>query len=388
MRDAERTDYYGQRARSGRGDKSSDRPASPPREARRVPDGRSHRYHSRPRGDDAEHAEHHRRRSRDGSRERHRHHAASESARRGSDADDLIPGYRASKARRPAAHDDRLLRRSRSRERSSPSASKRHRDYSHSPSHHHRKSSRRDHRLARRDRDRSRESDSRTSRRHSPHDAHHPSRHRHARSHRSLSPRSRDSHSRTKRPSRSPSRSRRDLISRRAASRESRESRHPRSDLAQPPQPPPAPPHSPSPTPLNFDRRRDASRPRDATTRPDAPLHPRRGSDATGPSQNADGQRGVPQEEAANHHRSATSGADDDMASRSSYRGAHNPLIPHKPLYGESRGDARAYSQSPRHSHQTSPTMSPYARGGWAENHSPNPSQYVPPWRLCLAASC
>ncbi|UNI18861.1 [Pyruvate dehydrogenase (acetyl-transferring)] kinase [Purpureocillium takamizusanense] len=377
MTDAERTDHHGHRARSGRGAKPSDRPGSPSRESRRSPDARSHRRHSR-----GEHSTHDRRRSRDRSRERTRHRP-SESARRVSEVEDLIPRYRVSKARH-VEHDDQSSRRSRSRERGSP-GTKRHRDSSRSPSHHHRKRSRKDYSPSRRDRDRSRESDSRKRRRHSPHDRHESSHRHHGHSLRPPS-RSHDTQSRSRRRSRSKSPSRHDLISRSAASRESRESRRLRDDP--PPPPPPRTHHSRSPTPKS-DRRRDSSRSRTTAVRSDAPSQPGRPRGGRDSSEDRGrrpssrhGHPRSPRPPPERRHRqvsaerphSSRSEVEEEMASRSSYRGGH-PAYAQKGHYG----DPPRHSQSPRHSYQNSPTMSPYGphRGVRAGQHSP-PHHYPP----------
>ncbi|EXU97374.1 serine/threonine protein kinase domain protein [Metarhizium robertsii] len=89
--------HYGERARTGRGASSSDRPGSPPRAARRSPSTESRYRHSgsRHRHDSSRDD---RRRSRDRSRDRSRQHRT-ESARRDTEVEDLIPRYRAQKAR-------------------------------------------------------------------------------------------------------------------------------------------------------------------------------------------------------------------------------------------------------------------------------------------------
>ncbi|EFY87997.1 putative cell division cycle related protein kinase 7 [Metarhizium acridum CQMa 102] len=89
--------HYGERARTGRGVSSSDRPGSPPRAARRSPSSESRYRHSGSRHRHASSRDD-RRRSRDRSRDRSRQHRT-ESARRGPEVEDLIPRYRAQKAR-------------------------------------------------------------------------------------------------------------------------------------------------------------------------------------------------------------------------------------------------------------------------------------------------
>ncbi|KND93698.1 CTD kinase subunit alpha [Tolypocladium ophioglossoides CBS 100239] len=387
MKDVGGSDDHGERARSGRGAKSSDRPGSPPREPRRSPSSRARHRHSRP--EPVSHDRHH---SRDRSRERPRRRL-SESSRRGAEVEDLIPRYRATKARHPEP-DDKPSRRSRSRERaapSSPSSTKRHRGRRHSPDRHHRKRSKKEHSPSRRDRDHSRDPDSRKHRRRSPHDRHDPSHRRHAHSHRSPT-QSEDTHSRHRRRSRSRTPLRHDLIPRQALSRESRESRHPKSAL---PLPPPPPSRSPSPQP---GRRHESAR---RATPPARSNQPGKSSNAaTGDRPGADpdhrpSPRHAPprspkahrerrrREESAEPHHSSRSEVDDDMASRSSYRGGHNPMYAHKPYYGnEPRGsDPQGYTQSPQQggSYHNSPSMSPYGayRGGWAGQYSPQ-HQYPP----------
>lgn len=382
MKDVGGSDDHGERARSGRGVKSSDRPGSPPREPGRSPSSRAlHRY-SRP-----EHASHDRYHSRDRSRE-HPRRRLSESSRRGAEVEDLIPRYRATKARHEP--DDKPSRRSRSRERagpSSPSSSKRHRGRSHSPDRHHRKRSKKDHSPSRRDRDHSRDPDSRKHRRRSPHDRHEPSHRRHAHSHRSPT-QSEDTHSRHKRRSRSRTPIRHDLIPRQAVSRESRESRHPKATL-----PPPPPSRSPSP---KQGRRHGSARRATPPARSDQPG--KTSNAATGDWSGADpdhrpSSRHAPprsprahrerrrRDGSAEPYHSSRSDVDDDMASRSSYRGGHNPMYAHKPYYNNDPrgGDPQAYTQSPQQggSYHNSPTMSPYGayRGGWAGQYSPQ--QYV-----------
>ncbi|KAK8929447.1 hypothetical protein VCV18_002110 [Metarhizium anisopliae] len=119
--------HYGERARTGRGASSSDRPGSPPRAARRSPSTESRYRHSGSRHRHASSRDD-RRRSRDRSRDRSRQQRT-ESARRDTEVEDLIPRYRAQKARHRDPDDKR--RRSRSRERVAPvspsSSAKRHR---------------------------------------------------------------------------------------------------------------------------------------------------------------------------------------------------------------------------------------------------------------------
>ncbi|KAK9443688.1 putative cell division cycle related protein kinase 7 [Metarhizium brunneum] len=102
--------HYGERARTGRGASSSDRPGSPPRAARRSPSTESRYRHSGSRHRHASSRDN-RRRSRDRSRDRSRQHRT-ESARRDTEVEDLIPRYRAQKARHRDPDDER--RRSRS----------------------------------------------------------------------------------------------------------------------------------------------------------------------------------------------------------------------------------------------------------------------------------
>ncbi|OAA39980.1 hypothetical protein NOR_05974 [Metarhizium rileyi] len=103
---------YGERAGTGRGASSSDRLRSPPRVARRSPSSDPRYRHSSSRHDHAS-SKDDRRRSRDRSRDRSRQHRT-ESTRRGHEVEDLIPRYRAKKARHRDPDDDGP-RRSRSR---------------------------------------------------------------------------------------------------------------------------------------------------------------------------------------------------------------------------------------------------------------------------------
>ncbi|KJK80696.1 hypothetical protein H634G_03845 [Metarhizium anisopliae BRIP 53293] len=97
--------HYGERARTGRGASSSDRPGSPPRAARRSPSTESRYRHSGSRHRHASSRDD-RRRSRDRSRDRSRQQRT-ESARRDTEVEDLIPRYRAQKARHRDPDDKR-----------------------------------------------------------------------------------------------------------------------------------------------------------------------------------------------------------------------------------------------------------------------------------------
>ncbi|KAK7430411.1 serine/threonine protein kinase, CMGC, CDC2/CDK subfamily [Neonectria magnoliae] len=93
MRDDERPDDQGERARSERGVKPSPRPGSP-REGRHGSDSRArHRQSTRPEpSSHRRHPSHDRSRDRDRDRDRH---PESDPTRRAADTDDLIPRYRA-----------------------------------------------------------------------------------------------------------------------------------------------------------------------------------------------------------------------------------------------------------------------------------------------------
>jgi hypothetical protein len=76
-------------------------------------------------------------------------------------------------------------------------------------------------------------------------------------------------------------------------------------------------------------------------------------------------------------HHASRSDVDDDMTSRSSYRGGYNPAYAHQSHHSN---DPRGYSQSPQNpgSFHNSPSPSPYGagRGGWS-GHQYSPQQYV-----------
>ncbi|KIE00558.1 Serine/threonine-protein kinase domain protein, partial [Metarhizium majus ARSEF 297] len=384
--------HYGERARTGRGASSSDRPGSPPRAARRSPSTESRYRHSGSRHRHASSRDD-RRRSRDRSRDRSRQHRT-ESARRDSEVEDLIPRYRAQKARHRDPDDER--RRSRSRERVAPvspsSSAKRHRARSHSVESPHRKRSKRDHEASRPSRDRSPDTESRRRRRRSSHERHHhhhrhrsrsPGRHSHSR--RSPSP-SRTSRSKRKVSSRSRSRSRRESASR---SRPSRSSGRPRSrsrEYRSKDRRPAS--RSPSPT---GSRRHDSSRRHHTTSLSN---HPSAAAPSGPPTIGNDSRshREAPQRSPRSHretrhqgdsvepHYSSRSDIDDEMASRSSYRGGYNSMYSHRHHYGI---DSRGYSQSPQHggSFHNSQSTSPYGAGrsGWNGQYTPE-HQHPPPY--------
>ncbi|CAM1508285.1 Fc.00g051330.m01.CDS01 [Cosmosporella sp. VM-42] len=383
MRDDEGPDDQRERARNGRGVKpsSSQRLGSPrePRESqsRHDPESRTRRRPSpRP-----EPSSHRRRHSRDRSRDRPSH-PSSETSRRPAEVDDLIPRYRVGKERHREA-DDKSRRRSRSRERGghldSSTPSKRHRSRSHSLSTSHRKRSRRERSPRPRTRDYSPESSRKRGRRSSK-ERRKPSPRRQVRSPHSPT-RAEDTKSHPKRHSRSRSRSpaKSDTGSRRA----DRERRPAKSDK----------PHhrSRSRSPASTSRHSSSRRPRpssrgDASEAPLSTASDRvtdrdhRSTQQDPPrSPKAHRDRRAPEGSPDRHH-SSRSDVDEDMTSRGSYRGGHNPMYPHKSQYS---GDPR-YSHSPQqgNSYHNSPAQSPYGgggRGGWNGQQQYSPQQQYPP---------
>lgn len=369
MRDIGGSDDHGEQVRSGRGVKSSNRPASPFWDLRLSPASRFHHRHSRP-----EQASPDRRRSRDHSR-----HSSTELVRRQPDAEELILRYRESTLRNTEPGNDRPSRHSRARDAptSSPST-KRHRDLSHPPESAHRKRSEKPYSPSRHERGYSRDSDSRKRRRLSPHE---PSHRRPPHSHRSPR-RSEDTRPQHKRSySRSPTRN--DLIRRHTASRASKYG------------PPPPLSQSPSPGPERLrEHNRRQRAPSARSSRPSQsygaasqdypgadpdrrPLH--RQAPPRSPQPYRDQRR---RDQSPNAHFTSHPDLDDDMTSRSSYRAGNKALYAHKPYYGNEprSSDAQGYSQSPQRgggSYQNSPSMSPYGayRAGLTGQYSPQ--QYV-----------
>ncbi|KAK2593865.1 serine/threonine protein kinase, CMGC, CDC2/CDK sub [Conoideocrella luteorostrata] len=386
MKDSRGRDQ-GEGAGTGRGVFSSDRLRSPPRAARRSLSSGSRHRHSRSDHDSSKNDQLY---SRDNSRDRSRKRPVDPNGR-SSELDDLIPRYRAKKAR--AQDLDKEPGRGRSRElpaHSSPSSVKRHRGRSRSSDSPHRKKSRRNHDSPRRPRDYSPETDSRKHRRRdSPsHDRHHRHHHRrqrstsshhHPRSRRSPSP-PKGSQSRHKRSSLSRSPLKYEAGPRPGFSRNSGRTRSKdRQKISR----------SPSPS---KDRRKGSPHSHRASSRSSHPP----GGPSSGPpltdreqrsQQHAPPRSPRPQrdrrrgEDSAEPHYSSRSDIDDDMTSRSTYRGSYNATYNHKSHYGT---DSRGYSPSPQHggSFQNSQSTSPYpsSRPGWNGQYSPEhqySSQYL-----------
>ncbi|UKZ83376.1 hypothetical protein TrVFT333_011184 [Trichoderma virens FT-333] len=84
-------------------------------------------------------------------------------------------------------------------------------------------------------------------------------------------------------------------------------------------------------------------------------------------------------------HHASRSDIDDDMTSRSSYRGGYNPTYSHQSHHSN---DPRGYSQSPQNSgsFHNSPSPSSYGAGRSGWNHQYSAQQQYPPSMLTLAA--
>ncbi|KAK5993421.1 CTD kinase subunit alpha [Cladobotryum mycophilum] len=358
MKDDGGSDENRDRARTGRGVTSSDRPGSPPHGSRHDSD---HRARHRPSREPAAHDRHR-------SRERSGHQVrqdTSASSRHPTDQGDLIPRYRDNKARPEL--DTRSSQRSRSRGRGgrdSPSSAKRHRSRSHSPSSSHRKRHKKQHSPSRRGREQGSKSDSKKRRR-SPHDWRAALRRR--RPSRKSPNQSEDTHqSRQRSLSRSPP------GSEIGAEHASRDSRHQRSEV---------PRHtSRSRSPQSKDRRLSSSH----------QGFPSRAGPPTGPaaSHSKDFDRRPSQlgqgPTSPKSHRErkredfaeppTRSDIDDDMTSRSSHRGGYNPTYSHQSHHGH---DHREYSKSPQHqdSYHNSPQYGS-GRSGWGGHQYSSQQQY------------
>lgn len=378
-----------ERPRSGRGVTSSDRPGSPPHGARHSSDYAA-RQHHRPR-DPA-----HRHRSRDRSRDYARRDRPA-SSRPPAEPEDLIPRYRESKARSSEARArttrgsrshsrDRGRDRGRDRDRGglgSPSSSKRHRSRSRSRSRSvspsHRKRYKTTHSPPPRGPDQtSKPAESKRRRRHSA-DRRGASPRRHRSSHKSPT-RADDGRRRSRRrsPSRSPARSEAD---RRRSRRDSRHHHKPEAPRSQS--------RNRSPNRRSFSTRRDsqsrvgepALAVRTATddrSRGEGDYRPAAANrEPRPPSPQAaqrDRKRG---KDFSEPHHASRSDVDDDMTSRSSYRGGggYPPAHSHQSHHSN---DTRGFSQSPQHSgsFHNSPSPSSYGAGrsGWSGGHQ----QYSP----------
>jgi CTD kinase subunit alpha len=386
MRDDGGSYDYRERPRSGRGVTSSDRPGSPPHGARLSSDYDS-RHHHRPRDS----APAHRHRSRDRSRDYSRRDKPA-SSRPPVESEDLIPRYRESKARSSETK-TRTTRGSRSRSRDrdrdrgglgSPSSSKRHRSRSRSRSRSlspsRRKRYKKTHSPPPRSPARSSKAESRRRRHHST-DRRDSSPRRHRSSHKSPS-RADDTrhHSRRRSPPHSPARSEAERRhSRRDSSRHHHKSEAPRSI-------------SRNRSPLPTDKRRSLSNRRDSQSRVAEPTLAVRTAtddqsrvDAEYRSANRDPRPRSPQahrerkrgKDLPEPHHTSRSDIDDDMTSRSSYRGGYNPTYSHQSHHSN---DPRGFSQSPQNSgsFHNSPSPSSYGAGrsGW-NGHQYSPQQYV-----------
>lgn len=393
MRDDGGSYDYRERPRSGRGVTSSDRPGSPPHGARLNPDYAS-RHHHRPR--DSAPAQRHR--SRDRSRDYNRRDKPS-SSRPPAESEDLIPRYRESKARSSESK-ARTTRGSRSRSRSrdrgrdrgrdrdrggfgSPSSSKRHRSRSRSRSRSlspsRRKRYKKTHSPPPRSPARSSKAESRRRRHHST-DRRDSSPRRHRSSHKSPS-RSDDTrrHSKRRSPPHSPARSE---AERRHTRRDSSRHRH-KSEASR------SVSRNRSPFPADK-RRRSPSNHRDSPSRVGGPALTVRPAtddqsrgDANYRSANRDPRPRSPQvhregkreKDIPEPHHTSRSDIDDDMTSRSSYRGGYNAAYSHQPHHSN---DPQGFSQSPQNSgsFHNSPSSSSYGAGrsGW-NGHQYSPQQ-------------
>lgn len=392
MRDDGGNYDYRERPRSGRGVTSSDRPGSPPHGARHSSEYAS-RQHHRPRDP----APAHRHRSRDRSRDYSRRERLA-SSRPPAESDDLIPRYRESKARSSEAK-ARTTRGSRSRSRSrdrdrdrdrdrgglgSPSSSKRHRSRSRSRSRSlspsRRKRYKKAHSPPPRGRDQGSKAESKRRRHHST-DRRGSSPRRHRSSHKSPT-RVDDEvrhHSRRRSPSHSPARSEADRRHSRRDSRHHYKPEAPRSTSRNRSPLPASSRHSFS------NRRGSQSRvveptltvrtATDERSRIDADYRPaNRDQRPRSPHAHRDRKRG---KEFSEPHHASRSDIDDDMTSRSSYRGGYNPTYSHQSHHSN---EPRGYSQSPQNSgsFHNSPSPSSYGAGrsGWT-GHQYSPQQYV-----------
>ena len=359
MKDVEGSDEDNGRARSGRGVKSSDQPRSPLHEPRHQSDSRRHHRHSSRSEPSSTHRRH---RSRDRDRDEPRRHSP-RSARRPADEDDLIPRFRKNKSHRSESK-DRSRRRSRTRSRSrerggdgaSQSSSKRHRSRSRSFDVPHRKKSRREHSPSHHHRDTELDHHAKKRRRRSPYDGPESPTSHHARSRRSPSP-TETNHRRSRRrsSSRSPGPSEAGLrrvtrdtdLSRSAHHRRSLGSRSPASESRHPKPPPRAPRVGPASPSAADNSAVDLSR------RPAKHDQPPRSPKAHFDRRHRD--------RSTEPFDPARSDIEDDMASRSNYRGGYNSTYPHKPHGNDSRG----YPHSPHHGgpYHDSPSHSPYGAG-------------------------